>query len=423
MWIDSLSLSYNRLSSIRLLLSLPRICVFMGALLLGISSVTAVQTTTAQPVVSSPHWVLQHWPVNSSGGANVSLSVSVTAPTTLARNAADTPTPPASITKLMTAYVTLQAVAAGETTLTSVLTVSEQAVAQDGTRVGYRAGERVAVQDALQGMLAISGNDAAWALAQHVGGGDASVFISRMSAVSKALRLNRSQWQNPHGLTQVGHTSSAADLAMLAHALWRDYPVVRPWLGVKTYSWHGVTQSNRNSLLWRDATVDGLKTGHTDAAGYNLAATSNWRVAVDSDIYDWRLTSVVLGATSTQVRAADSAALLAWGRSAFVPWRLYRAGDNVGLVRLTGAVGVHAATVPAPVWLVLSAGTSLSNLRYVLSPAAGVTAPVAAGAVIATLNIYSGEQLLLSTPAVTPHAIARAPWYASLWAWVKSWFA
>jgi serine-type D-Ala-D-Ala carboxypeptidase (penicillin-binding protein 5/6) len=393
----------------------------MRVLLLGISSVASVQATMAQPVLSSPHWVLQHWPVNGSGGANV--SVSVTAPTTLASNAADTPTHPASITKLMTAYATLQAVAAGETTLTSVLTVSEQAVAQDGTRVGYRAGEHVAVQDALQGMLAISGNDAAWALAQHVGGGDANVFISRMNAVSKALRLNRSQWQNPHGLTQDGHASTAADLATLAHALWRDHPVARPWLGVKTYTWHGVTQSNRNSLLWRDTTVDGLKTGHTDAAGYNLAATSNWRVAVDSDVYDWRLTSVVLGAASAQVRAADSAALLAWGRSAFIPWRLYRAGDNVGLVRVTGAVGVHGTTAPVPVWLVLPAGTALSNLRYVLSPAAGVTAPVAAGAVIATLNIYSGEQLLLSTPAVTAHAIARAPWYASLWAWVKSWFA
>jgi serine-type D-Ala-D-Ala carboxypeptidase (penicillin-binding protein 5/6) len=418
MWIDSLSLSHNRLSSIRVsfLLSLPRICVSMGALLLGISSVTAVQTTMMQPVVSSQHWVLQHWAVNDSGGA-------ASAPTTLASNVADAPTHPASITKLMTAYVTLQAVAAGETTLTSVLTVSEQAVAQDGTRVGYRAGERVAVQDALQGMLAISGNDAAWALAQHVGGGDANVFISRMNAVSKAMNLNRSQWQNPHGLTQVGHTSSAADLATLAHALWRDYPLVRPWLGVKTYTWHGVTQSNRNSLLWRDATVDGLKTGRTDAAGYNLAATSNWRVTVDSDAYDWRLTSVVLGAASTQARAADSAALLAWGRSAFVPWRLYRAGDSVGLVQVMGAVGVHAATAPAPVWLVLPAGTALSSLRYALSPAAGLTAPVAAGAVIATMNIYSGEQLLLSTPAVTPHAIARAPWYASLWAWVKSWFA
>jgi D-alanyl-D-alanine carboxypeptidase (penicillin-binding protein 5/6) len=307
--------------------------------------------------------------------------------------------------------------------LTSVLTVSEQAVAQDGTRVGYRAGEHVAVQDALQGMLAISGNDAAWALAQHAGGGDANAFIARMNAVSKALNLNRSQWQNPHGLTQDGHVSTAADLAALAHALWRDYPVARPWLGVKTYTWNAVTQSNRNSLLWRDATVDGLKTGHTDAAGYNLAATSNWRVTVDSDDYDWRLTSVVLATASTAARATDSAALLAWGRSAFMPWRLYRAGDNVGLVRVTGAVGVHAATAPATVWLVLPAGTATNSLRYELIPAAPVTAPVAAGAVIARLNIYSGDQLLLSTPAMTTQAIARAPWYARAWAWVKSWFA
>jgi D-alanyl-D-alanine carboxypeptidase (penicillin-binding protein 5/6) len=359
---------------------------------------------------------LQHWLDDGKGST-------FNATTTLASHASDVSTHPASITKLMTAYVTLQAVAAGELTLTTALTVSEQAAVQDGTRVGYRVGERVAVQDALQGLLAISGNDAAWALAQHVGGGDVSVFIARMNAASKLLKLNSSQWQNPHGLTQDGHVSTAADLALLAHVLWRDYPVVRPWLGVKAYTWNNVTQSNRNSLLWRDATVDGLKTGHTYAAGYNLAATSNWRVTVDSDTYDWRLSSVVLATSSTSARAADSAALLAWGRSAFVPWRLYQAGDHVGRVRVAGAVGVYGATVLAPVWLVLPVGTQAGSLRYELSPVHAVAAPVAAGAVIARLSIYSGEQLLLSTPVVTLQAIARAPWYARAWAWVKSWFA
>jgi D-alanyl-D-alanine carboxypeptidase (penicillin-binding protein 5/6) len=383
------------------------------SLLLGFSLSVRVTTAKVQPTVASPHWVLQHWQAEGTTA-------------TLASSAADTPTHPASITKLLTAYVSLQAVAAGETTLTTALTISEQAATQDGTRVGYRVGERVAVQDALQGMLAISGNDAAWALAQHLGGGDVSVFIVRMNATSKTLGLHHSQWQNPHGLTQDGHASTAADLAALAHALWRDFPIARPWLGVKTYTWNGIAQNSRNSLLWRDATVDGLKTGHTDAAGYNLAASSNWRVSVGTDSYDWRLTSVVLGADSAAARAADSAVLLVWGRSAFVPWRLYPTGAALGRVALTGAVGTHAVTTPAPVWLVLPTGKAASSLRYELQPLASVVAPVTVGTVIAQLHIYDGQTLLQRSPAIVAQAVAAAPWYTRAWlrltAWLKSWF-
>lgn len=352
--------------------------------------------------------MLQHWREGS-------------APLTLASQAADVPTHPASITKLLTAYVTLQAVANRELSLTSELTVSAAAASQDGTRVGYRVGEKIAVQDALQGMLAISGNDAAWALGEQVGG-SMDGFVARMNAAASAIGLKQSQWRNPHGLTQDGHASTAADLALLAHALWRDYPAVRPWLGVKTYTWHGVTQSNRNSLLWRDATVDGFKTGHTDAAGYHLAASSQWRVTVEQAVYDWRLTSVVLGAATAQARAVDSAALLAWGRSAYAPWRLYATGAALGTVGVDGAAQRAPAFAPAAIWAVLPAAQTVNALRYELLPLSAVQAPVAAGAAIATLNVYDGTTLLASSPAVTLQAIDRAPWHRRLWQWVKSLF-
>jgi serine-type D-Ala-D-Ala carboxypeptidase (penicillin-binding protein 5/6) len=366
--------------------------------------VTTLQAQTLPPI-TSPQWLVQHW-----GGNGAS---------TLASQAADLPTHPASITKLLTAYVTMQAVAAGQQALTTELTVSPAAAAQDGTRVGYLAGERVALQDAVQGMLAISGNDAAWALAEHVGG-SVDAFVTRMNRASQALGLSHSQWRNPHGLTQDGHASTAADLAALAHALWRDFPAVRPWLGVKTYTWHGVAQSNRNTLLWRDATVDGLKTGHTDAAGYNLAASSVWRMTVGADAYDWRLASIVLGAASADARAKDSAALLAWARGQFSPWRLYAANDSVGYVKLDGANGRFSLLTAQPIWLLLPNAQSISDLRYELLPLPSVSAPVGAGAEIATLNIYQGDSLLSTSPAVTAQAIARAAWYERLWAWVKS---
>jgi D-alanyl-D-alanine carboxypeptidase len=176
------------------------------------------------PSLASPHWLVQHWP---TAGAVKSKAIM------LASQAASAPTHPASITKLLTAYVTLQAVQRGELALETLLTVSPTAAAQEGTRVGYLAGEAVAVQDALQGMLAISGNDAAWALGERVGG-MMDTFVTRMNASAQALGLVNSQWRNPHGLTQDGHTSTATDLSMLAHALWHDFPAARPWLGVKT---------------------------------------------------------------------------------------------------------------------------------------------------------------------------------------------
>jgi D-alanyl-D-alanine carboxypeptidase (penicillin-binding protein 5/6) len=378
----------------------------IGLILIFLATTTSLANSL--PATSSKQWVLQQWLPNGTA-------------VMLAGQAEQLPTHPASITKLLTAYVTLQAVAKGPLSLGSELTVSQAAQAQDGTRVGYRAGERVTIQDALQGMLAISGNDAAWALGEAVGG-TMEGFVRQMNVTSAALGLSRSQWHNPHGLTQDGHVSSAGDLARLSHALWRDFPQVRPWLGVKTYTWHGVTQSNRNSLLWRVATVDGLKTGHTDAAGYNLAATSLWPVTVGQDRYDWRLTSVVLGAASANERANDSAALLNWGRQAFVPWRLYASGESVGTVKVTGAIGAHSALTPAAVWAVLASAQTASGLRFELLPLPTATAPVAAGAVIGRLEVYDGQTLLASSEAVSATPIERAAWYARVWHWLKSVF-
>ena len=358
-------------------------------------------TAHVPPLLTAPHWVLSHW----QPGAAPALVASV---------AADSPAHPASITKLLTAYVVMQAVAKNEITLNSLLTVSALAAAQDGSRVGYRVGEQVVVHDALQGMLAISGNDAALALAQHVGG-SAEAFVARMNAASSALGLTHSRWQNPHGLTDAQHTSSARDLALLAHALWTQFPQVRPWLGVKTYTWNGVTQSNRNSLLWRDATVDGLKTGRTDAAGYNLAASSVWRVTVAGDTYDWRLASVVLGAPSAASRASDTAALLAWGRSAYVPWRLYAAGQFAGVLTVAGAVGQQVAHLPTPLWLVLPKASTPAQLRYELAAEPRATAPLAAGALIGHLRVYDGSQLLATRAVVSAHAIDRSTWWARAW--------
>ncbi len=387
---------------------------------------TALPNTLPLPSLTSPQWLLQHWDDSTHTA------------TTLASMAADVPTQPASVTKLLTAYTVLHALnhPQSKATLATLIPISALAVAQEGTKVGYQAGESVAVQDALQGMLAISGNDAAWALAEFFGQGNAASFVAQMNLQAQHVGLKHSQWQNPHGLTQAGHLSSAADLLAIAHALWQDFPQIRPWLGIKSYRWHGVSQANRNTLLWQDSHIDGLKTGHTDAAGYNLATTGHWWFKAGNDVYDWRLSTVTLGAASADDRAKDTATLLAWARNNFMPVRVFTTTDIVDNVSIPKAVGSFAVMPKTAAWLVLPKPTaqrtlevqnalqpqSLHDLRYEFVPREGLSAPLNAGDMIGTVRIYLGDTLQLSVPAMTPVAIVQASFWARAIDWVKSWF-
>ena len=409
------------------------------------SGLAAAQTLA--PPLSAPIWLVETW--LPDGAAQITASQS-----------GDTAAAPASITKLLTAYTVLHAVRAGDLRLDDTLTVSARATQQDGTRVGYRVGETVLVSDALQGLLAISGNDAAWALAEHVAArappaktdliitknvetGTVSTgitpFLSAMRARSAALGLKQSQWHNPHGLTEPdpapSNQSSAADLLRIARALWFEFPAARPWLGVKSYTWNGQTQANRNGLLYRSPMygspltagiqVDGLKTGHTEAAGYNLAASSvqTWRLGADT--FDWRVSTVVLGAASSAQRTADSAALMLWARENATPYRLYRKGDALGSIKVAGAAQPVAVFAREAIWAVLPKGitpqSSLLNLRYELVALAS-TAPLPAGQVLGQVRVFSGGQLLARGVAVNTAPIERAGLLTRWWLGLKSVF-
>ncbi len=387
------------------------------------------------PAISAPQWVVQHWQVSG-------------AVTTLASHNASQPAQPASLTKLMTAYAVLT-LTHSDADRRALLTVSAECAATDGTRVGYRVGEQVAVEDALQGLLAISGNDVACALAQHfdpiIAGmkglfsqntlpapntqacprlEEAGDFVAYLNAISHhPLGTQLCQWRNPHGLSQEGHLSSAQDVATIAHALWHEFPFARPWLGRKTYSWNGLTQANRNTLLHRDAAVDGLKTGHTTAAGYNLATTQNQRATIENNPYDWRLTTVVLGTASAQARADDSAALLAWARANYQPWRLYASGDLAGQWTLKGVAHAVPLHVQAPLWVVLDKTVTPTALRYDFIPNLKLTPPYAAGSTVGRMVAYLGANEVGSATIVTQTSVQASPWVAFAWAWLKSWFS
>jgi len=232
---------------------------------------------------------------------------------------------PASITKLMTAYVVFRALKSGQISLDDTVMISEKAWRTAGSRMFVEVGTRVRVEDLLQGMIVQSGNDASVALAEYVAGSEA-VFVQMMNQYATELGMLNTRYHNATGLPTKEHFTSAADIARLATALIREFPEYYKWYSQKEFTYNKITQKNRNALLWRDPSVDGLKTGMTDAAGYCLVSSAQRD--------HMRLISVVLGTKSPSARAKDSQALLNYGFRFYETRLLYPAGDPVTEARV-----------------------------------------------------------------------------------------
>jgi serine-type D-Ala-D-Ala carboxypeptidase (penicillin-binding protein 5/6) len=270
--------------------------------------------------------------------ARAYLLMDVTAGQVLAAKDADKPVEPASLTKLMTAYIVFDALKAGKISLTQTFPVSERAWKMPGSRMFIDPKMQVPVEDLIKGMIVQSGNDATMALAEGVGG-SAERFVQMMNEQAKALGMKSSSFKNPEGLTVAGHVTTARDLATLATRLMSDFPSYVGYYALQHYRYPGTpaaNDTNRNLLLFRDPSVDGLKTGHTDAAGYCLVATARRPVpALGAGAQGQRrLLSVVLGAASENARAAESQKLLNWGYTAFDVVRLVAAGQPVASPRV-----------------------------------------------------------------------------------------
>ena len=240
--------------------------------------------------------------------------------TVIAEKNADERNDPASITKLMTAYVVYKVLSEGNLQLTDEVLISEKAWRAIGSRMFVEVGKRVNVDNLLQGLIVQSGNDASIALAEHIAGSE-ETFAGMMNIEAARLGLTNSHFMNVTGLTHEEHYMTARDIALLSSAIIRDFPDQYKRYSQKEFTFNGITQHNRNKLLWRDPTVDGLKTGHTDAAKYCLASSAQRD--------DMRLVSVVLGAPSSDSRAAHSQALLNYGFRFFESHRLYAAGQEL----------------------------------------------------------------------------------------------
>ena len=270
--------------------------------------------------------------------AKAYLLLDVTSGQVLAAREADQPVEPASLTKLMTAYLVFDALKSGKLSLTQTLSVSERAWKMPGSRMFIDPKMQVPVEDLIKGMIVQSGNDATMALAEGVGGTEER-FVQMMNDQARALGMKASSFKNPEGLTVAGHTTTARDLATLATRLMRDFPEYVPYYAIQRYRYPGTPASNdtnRNLLLFRDPSVDGLKTGHTNTAGYCLVATARRQVpGLGEGVQGQRrLLSVVLGAASENARAAESQKLLNWGYTAYEAVRLSQAGAPLATPRV-----------------------------------------------------------------------------------------
>ena len=266
------------------------------------------------PVPPPPAITAKAWVLMDAASGNV-----------LAGENYHTPLEPASITKVMTSYVLAAEMAGGKVKDTDQVMMSENAWRQggagtDGSYSGFEVNKTAPLLQMEKGMVVQSGNDAAIALAEHVAG-STDAFASLMNQYAKRIGMKNSHFVNSHGLPAPGHVSSALDLALLGRALIREYPVAYSYNKIKQFTVGPITQPNRNLLLWRDPTVDGIKTGHTSGAGYCLMASAKRG--------DQRLISVVMGSTSENQRAVDSQALLNWGFRFYETHKLYDAGKAV----------------------------------------------------------------------------------------------
>jgi D-alanyl-D-alanine carboxypeptidase (penicillin-binding protein 5/6) len=330
----------------------------------------------------------------------------------LAEQAPNEPVPPASLTKLMTAYVVFGALESGRMTLDERARVSEKAWRMGGTRMFIEVNSEVRVSDLVRGLLIQSGNDAAVALAEHLSG-SVDAFVGEMNAAASSLGMENSTFRNPHGLPARGHVSTAHDLALLATALVRDYPQYYSLYAERQFTYNGIAQRNRNALLWRDASVDGMKTGYTEAAGYCIV-TSAEREGM-------RLIAVVLGAPTPRQRNEGAQKLLDFGFANYETRKLYSAGEELEAARVRGGELEYTGLGIAEDLYVTIPRGAYDQLAASMDVLAELAAPLVEGTTVGQVKISLGGEPVASTPVVVLKSVLDGGMWARLRDELSAW--
>ncbi|MCC7484174.1 MAG: D-alanyl-D-alanine carboxypeptidase [Burkholderiales bacterium] len=351
----------------------------------------------APPVIAARAWVLHDF----------------TSEQTLAARAAQARVEPASLTKLMTAYLVFSALKQKTLRADQRVPVSQRAWKAEGSRMFIAPDRPVTVDELVRGVVVHSGNDASIALAEAVSGGE-EAFAQAMNREAQRLGMKDTHFVNATGLPHPQHYSTAHDLALLAVALIRDFPEYYPLYSQKQFRYHNVTQSNRNRLLWSDPTVDGVKTGYTENAGYCLVSSARRGGR--------RLVAVVLGAASDAARAAESQKLLNHGFQAYDGVRLYAGGDVVTTIRVwKGAGNEVKAGFSRDLHLALPKGGA-GRLRASVDSLQPLLAPVRAGQRVGTLKLTIENRAYGEFPVVALQDVPLAGIFGRGWDAIRLFF-
>jgi D-alanyl-D-alanine carboxypeptidase (penicillin-binding protein 5/6) len=345
--------------------------------------------------------------------AKAYLLVDLVSGQTLAADNADAPREPASLTKLMTAYLAFRALKDKELTPSQMVNVSEKAWRAEGSRMFIEPKKAVTVDELLHGVIVQSGNDASIALAEAIAGSE-DAFAERMNREAARLGMKNTRFVNATGLPAPQETSTANDLALLAAALIRDFPEYYPLYSIKEYRYNNITQPNRNRLLWTDPYVDGMKTGNTDAAGYCLIASAKRGQR--------RLLSVVLGAASESARAIEAQKLLNYGFQFYDSVQLYQSGKAVSSLQVwKGAERTVSAGFFTDRYVALPKGQA-QNLKLSLEAVEPLLAPVVKGQRVGTVKVTLDGKPIDAYPLLALEDVAPASLFGRAWDTVRLWF-
>ena len=355
---------------------------------------TPTQVPTPQIIPSAPNMA-----------ANAYVLVDFDSGDILAEKNADQRVEPASLTKIMTGYVVINELSNGNIKMTDPVNISSKAWKMPGSKMFIEVGKQVSVQDLIKGMVIQSGNDASVALAEHIAGSEA-VFAELMNKYAANLGMTNTHFVNSTGLPYADHYTTANDLAKLTRALISQFPEEYKWYSEKQFTFNGITQYNRNKLLWQDATVDGLKTGHTESAGYCLVSSAKRD--------NMRLISVVLGTESANMRIQESQKILNYGFRFFETHKLYSSMQRLNDARVwegnRDQVGVGLTedlyiTIPRGQYKSLKIETTINN---------HIEAPLAQLDNLGTLSVSLGDTLITEKPIVALANVEEGSFFKKL---------
>jgi D-alanyl-D-alanine carboxypeptidase (penicillin-binding protein 5/6) len=370
---------------------------FLFVLLLSLLSFTAAAQAVPAPVLAAKSWIL----VDHASGQ------------VLADKDPDARIEPASLTKLMTAYLTFSALKAGTITMEQVVPVSERAWRMVGSRMFIEPNRPVTVNELIHGVIVQSGNDACVALAELLAGSE-EAFAALMNREARRLGMTNTNFTNSTGLPDPQLYTTARDLAMLASAIVRDFPEYYGLYSTRDYTYNSITQPNRNRLLWLDATVDGMKTGHTSTAGYCLVSTAQRGPR--------RLISVVLGTASDTVRAQESLKLLNFGFQFYDTVKLYAANEALSQFRVwKGAANEVGVGFTSDFVMSLPKGQA-EKIQVELASQQPLVAPLQQGQPVGTLRLSLDGKLLGEYSVVALQEVPLAGFFGRLWDAIVMWF-